>query len=374
MKSATKLLSRAACVLVLVPLSLGAATIPGLFNTGVNDSGALLATGAVDSHWRLIQSADAATPGPNVIVVNDQLFPIVAGPWLASGPNSKWVGPKADQSVGSAQGDYKYRVTFDLTGLEPATAVLTLRISSDNATSDVLLNGVSTGLTYDGNFAALSAVLTLNSGFLDGTNTLDFLVNNASAAANPTAFRAEVSGTADLIPPPGTPPSITAQPVGQTNGIGESATFSVGAIGSRPLSYQWRFGGNAIANATNTTLTLNGLRGSDAGTYDVVVSNPSGSITSSPAALVVVFLSPAQLSYEPIGPSSRRSGLSFSEIMFHPRDRADGKNLEFIELYNSNPFPEDIGGYRLSGDVAYTFPANTFIPGLGYVVVAPKPQ
>src|SRR6266545_3721876 len=141
MKSVTKLLSRAACVLALVPLSLGAASIPGLFNTGVNDS----------------------------------------GPWLASGPNSKWVGPKADQSVGSAQGDYKYRVTFDLTGLEPATAVLTLRISSDNATSDVLLNGVSTGLTYDGNFAALSAVLTLNSGFLDGTNTLDFLVDNASA-------------------------------------------------------------------------------------------------------------------------------------------------------------------------------------------------
>ena len=64
---------------------------------------------------------------------------------------------------------------------------------------------------------------------------------------------------------------------------------------------------------------------------------------------------------ESLGPSSRRAGLVISEIMDHPPARPDGKNLEFIELYNSEPFPADTSGYRLSGDVDYTFPPNTVI-------------
>ena len=54
---------------------------------------------------------------------------------------------------------------------------------------------------------------------------------------------------------------------------------------------------------------------------------------------------------EPLGPSSRRTGLVISEIMYHPLPRPDGKNLEFIELYNSEAIPADLSGYRLSGDV-----------------------
>lgn len=76
---------------------------------------------------------------------------------------------------------------------------------------------------------------------------------------------------------------------------------------------------------------------------------------------------------EPIGPSSRRSGLVISEIMYHPTNRADLRELEFIEIYNSNPWTENIGGYRLSGEVDYTFPPGTTIPGQGYVLVAPVP-
>jgi hypothetical protein len=43
------------------------------------------------------------------------------------------------------------------------------------------------------------------------------------------------------------------------------------------------------------------------------------------------------LAAEPLGPSSRRTGLVISEIMYHPAARADGKNLEFIEIFNSEP-------------------------------------
>src|SRR5688500_3536961 len=76
---------------------------------------------------------------------------------------------------------------------------------------------------------------------------------------------------------------------------------------------------------------------------------------------------------EPIGPSSRRSGLVISEIMYNPTNRADARELEFIELYNSNPWSENVGGYRLSGEVDYTLPANTTIGPLSYLLIAPVP-
>jgi hypothetical protein len=62
---------------------------------------------------------------------------------------------------------------------------------------------------------------------------------------------------------------------------------------------------------------------------------------------------------EALGPSSRRSSIVISEIMYHPADRSDGKNLEFIELYNSQPYYEDISGWKLSGNVEFTFPGGT---------------
>lgn len=77
---------------------------------------------------------------------------------------------------------------------------------------------------------------------------------------------------------------------------------------------------------------------------------------------------------EPLGPSSRRTALVITEIMYKPAPRSDGKNLEFVELYNSQPYFEDISGWKLAGDVGYTFPAGTVIPGGGFVVVAAAPD
>ena len=76
---------------------------------------------------------------------------------------------------------------------------------------------------------------------------------------------------------------------------------------------------------------------------------------------------------EPPGPSSRRTALAITEIMYHPTNRPDGRNLEFIELYNSGLWAEDLSGYRLSGDVDYTFPPGTTLPARGYLVVAANP-
>jgi hypothetical protein len=76
---------------------------------------------------------------------------------------------------------------------------------------------------------------------------------------------------------------------------------------------------------------------------------------------------------EPLGPSSRKTPIVISEIMYKPAARSDGRNLEFIELFNSNPFYEEIGNYRISGDIDFTFPPGTIIPGGGFVVIARVP-
>ncbi len=171
----------------------GVAAVPGLFNTGVGTNGAILASGSVDPHWRLIQSADASFPGPNAMVVNDSGYPIP--PWLANGPVSKWIAPQASETIGNQPGNYKYRITFDLTGLELPTAVVSGHWTSDDTGIQVLLNGVVTGFTSDGNFTVLGNPFSLSTGFVAGANTLDFVVNNGSG---PTGVRVELSGTANF--------------------------------------------------------------------------------------------------------------------------------------------------------------------------------
>ncbi|HWH71256.1 MAG TPA: lamin tail domain-containing protein, partial [Candidatus Sulfotelmatobacter sp.] len=76
-----------------------------------------------------------------------------------------------------------------------------------------------------------------------------------------------------------------------------------------------------------------------------------------------------------LGPSSRKTPIAISEIMYKPAPRTDGNNLEFVELYNSNPWFHDLSGYQLVADnLTYTFPAGTIIPGGGFLVIAASPQ
>jgi hypothetical protein len=77
-----------------------------------------------------------------------------------------------------------------------------------------------------------------------------------------------------------------------------------------------------------------------------------------------------ELRGEPPGPSSRRTGMIFSEIMYHPKPRDDGRNLEFVELYNARSVVEDLSGWRLSGEVSYRFPEGFHLQAGDYVVVA----
>lgn len=109
--------------------------------------------------------------------------------------------------------------------------------------------------------------------------------------------------------------------------------------------------GLAVSSHTNTVATVGQFR-------DIGVATGAINVTS---------LVP---STEPLGPSSRRTPFAISEVMYHP---ANGDEAEFVEIFNSQAFWENIGGYRLSGDINYTFPANTIIPAGAFVVVAKDP-
>ena len=83
-------------------------------------------------------------------------------------------------------------------------------------------------------------------------------------------------------------PSIIAQPVNQTVTAGQSATFSVTATGTAPLSYQWNKNGTASSGATSAAYTTPPTTTADNGAqFTVVVSNTSGSVTSAGATLTV---------------------------------------------------------------------------------------
>ena len=83
-------------------------------------------------------------------------------------------------------------------------------------------------------------------------------------------------------------PSITSQPTAETVTAGQSASFSVMAAGTAPLSYQWQKKGSNISGATSASYSTPPTTSADSGsTFDVVVSNAAGSVTSQQVTLTV---------------------------------------------------------------------------------------
>jgi hypothetical protein len=104
----------------------------------------------------------------------------------------------------------------------------------------------------------------------------DVVITNISGSVTSALAIVAVTNLAILSPPA----SVLAPYTG-------TASFSVAAVGALPLSYQWRKSGAPINNATNTIFSLALLGTKDAATYDVIVSNSFGTLTSAPATLTL---------------------------------------------------------------------------------------
>ncbi|HTI98108.1 MAG TPA: LamG-like jellyroll fold domain-containing protein [Dongiaceae bacterium] len=123
-------------------------------------------------------------------------------------------------------------------------------------------------------------------------SNLVFAVTQAGDAGNydlvvTNAYGAVTSSITALTIQAGPPIELVA-PQSQARYAGLSASFSVLAGGSSPLSYQWLYNKGDIAGQTATNLTLTNLQLGQTGDYSVRITNPQGSITSSVATLTVV--------------------------------------------------------------------------------------
>lgn len=102
----------------------------------------------------------------------------------------------------------------------------------------------------------------------------------SSEGGTPRGYVDEVSFTPGM-----TAPIIEVQPISQSQVPGMNALFSVTAVGTPPLSYQWRCYGTNIAGATSASYIVTNVQIGNLGNYSVEVTNPVGTNISSEAVL-----------------------------------------------------------------------------------------
>jgi hypothetical protein len=190
-------------------------------------------------------SAGSATSSAAILTVNE----LVTDPAITTQPASQTV------SAGSS-------VTF--TVVASGTAPLTYQWKK---------NGVAIPNANTASLA-LTSVTSADAG------SYSVVVSNSAGSATSSAAVLTVNALASG-------PVISSQPVSQTVIAGDSVTFSVTVTGTAPFSYQWKKAGAVIPRATGSSFSLNNVQASNAGTYWVTVSNPSGSVTSASATLTV---------------------------------------------------------------------------------------
>ena len=152
------------------------------------------------------------------------------------------------------------------------------------------------------------------------------------------------------------PVSITAQPASQSVTVGQMATFSVTATGTPPLTYQWQKNGTNISGATSSSYTTPATASTDNGaTFDVVVSNYAGGVTSVIATLTV----------NPVGATS-----ALDVVTYHYDNQRTGQNLSETTLTTANVIQSKfgkLGELVVDGkvDAQPLYLSNVSIPGVG---------
>lgn len=166
-----------------------------LFNSGTNASDVALSglNGVTDPHYTVVQTGLSA-----VTFFSTGYYP--------EDTTARWISENADGTTPINPGTF--RLVFDLTGMDPATATLSGNWAADNC-GNVKLNGsVTTGLIPFCNTSTSFNTLTafsFNSGFVAGLNTLDFSLTNSGGPG--ALLVRDLSGSANSlgsIPEPAT--------------------------------------------------------------------------------------------------------------------------------------------------------------------------
>jgi len=146
----------------------------------------------------------------------------------------------------------------------------------------------------------------------DNGATFDVIVSNS--AGNRTSTTATLTVNAAAVAP-----AITAQPANQTVTVGQTATFSVTATGTAPLSYQWQKNNGDISGATAASYTTPATVSGDNGAkFDVIVSNTAGSQTSTMANLTVNAVAVSTIDVVTYHYDNLRTGQNLNETILTP--------------------------------------------------------
>lgn len=146
----------------------------------------------------------------------------------------------------------------------------------------------------------------------DNGATFDVIVSNS--AGSQTSTKATLTVNAAAVAP-----TITGQPANQTVTVGQTATFSVSATGTAPLSYQWQKNNGDISGATSASYTTPAtVSGDNGATFDVIVSNSVGSQTSTMATLTVNAATVSTIDVVTYHYDNLRTGQNLSETTLTP--------------------------------------------------------
>ena len=252
-KSQTVLLGSAVLFTVTVQENLGV-TYQWYFN------GTAIA-GATSAAYT-ITSASASQAGSYTVSVNNTDYSVASNVanLTVTVPSS---APSITQQPQSESVNLGSGATFTVTGS-----------GTPNPTYQWYFNGTAITGATNASFA-ISTTQASNA----GQYTVTLTNQVGSITSNPATLK---------IIQPAVNVSITQQPQTQTIFVSQAVTFSVSALGSAPLSYQWLFNGVPIPSATSSVYTLTNTQTSSAGSYSVVVTNPVSSVTSSNALLSVL--------------------------------------------------------------------------------------
>jgi uncharacterized protein (TIGR02145 family) len=145
--------------------------------------------------------------------------------------------------------------------------------------------------------APLSYQWQQDSADITGATDSSYTTSATTLADSGSVFRCIVSNTAGadtsdnallIVNSAPVKPTITTEPKSDTALEGETATFTVVATGTSPLSYQWQKGGTDISGGTNASYTTTAVTKTDNGAvYRCIVSNSEGADTSDNAILTV---------------------------------------------------------------------------------------
>ena len=187
---------RCSFLLVLFAILMGGRTARAdsisFFDTGVGADESLLAAGVADPHYTLISS-----PDPNAVTA---MATSAHGAWTAATTTANWISPGSSGYQDWASGYYVYETTLDLTGYDASTASLSGAIAADNAVAIYLNQGSSAVFNSAAGFSSLTPFL-VNSGFVSGLNTVDFVVYNESG---PSGLLVDDTVATAETPEPGT--------------------------------------------------------------------------------------------------------------------------------------------------------------------------